>query len=264
MNSVVRTNATERTAVATPDVLGVGLVVSAVVTIASHLVVLDLALDLAGTHLGVDGEGLAGVGAPDLVDVVVPVGAEVGGLDVVVDGGREDSDGLARLVGDTHTSPVAAIGVLLGGHVGADLADSTADKTDSRLSGAILDLKLHAQDQTDEVDVADVGIDDVVGISEFDETPADAGARVLKVGNRRLDQTITVSSVDHEELEVASGEVDTTRAKSDGKNHVESLSLGRERNGEVLLDLNGDLGTLGARVDQLALGTNEDNVSIRV
>jgi hypothetical protein len=256
----------EGAAVASPDVTGSRLSVATVVAIAVHHVAADLAVDVAGTHLGVEDKGLAAVGLPDLVDVRLPVLLErlgVDGRELVV---RENSDGTAELVVDAEISPRVAIGVSLCLEVLADVVDSGGGQTVGNLSwAAVGNAELHSENQTDEIDVADVGVEDkVLGVSELHEAPVEGGAGIREVAERGLDETVTGAGEDHEECEVALAEVDTGGGNGDGKVDLEGLTLGRQGNGDILLDLDWLGGASGAWVEEASVRSQEDDTAVRV
>lgn len=264
MSRVVAAPALERSAVAAPDILSIGLGVRTVVTIAVELVTRHSAVDLARSSLGVDGQRSRRVLAPDLVDIVGPVVLEGRGVELMVQVRRQDTDGSSSRVGNAHGVPGTAISVLLGVEISADLGDSVSDETGCGLGAAVTDSELHTKDHANKVDVADVGVQAVVGVSKLDEAKVDSGVGILKVGDGRLDKTIAIANVHHEELQVALSKVNAAGAEGNGKGEVEGLALGLQRNGKVLGDLDGGLGTTRAGIDQLALSTDEDDVSIRV
>lgn len=97
MDPIVAFDRLERPCCATPDVVGGGLGVRPVVTLAAKVMARHAALDVAGLRLGVDGQGPVGKPRPDLVDVVVPVGTETG-LVRVMQGGK-DAHGATIITG---------------------------------------------------------------------------------------------------------------------------------------------------------------------
>lgn len=261
---VVTAPALERSAVAAPDILSIGLGIGSVVAVAVELVTRDSAVDLSGSRLGVDGQGGGSILTPDLVDVVGPVVAKGRGVELMVQVGRQDTDGSSSRVGNAHGVPGTAVSVLLGLKISADLLDTVSDEAGCGLGAAVSNSELHTEDHANEVDVADVGVQAVVGVGELDEAKVDAGVGVLKVGDGGLDETIAVADVDHEELQGTLSEVDAAGAESNGESEVEGLALGLQGDSKVLSDGDGDSGATRAGVDQLAVGTDEDDVSIRV
>lgn len=255
----------EWSAVAAPDITSSRLGIAAVVAAAVESAAGNLAVDVANA-LGVDGQGVVGVLVPDLVDIGAPVVLESGGVDNVVVVGRESADGSSRRVGNAHGAPWVAIRVTLLDEAIADLADGGRAETLGNLSAAtIVDGQGHAKDHADKVNIADVCVNSQArSVGQLDESPVNARTRIREVGGRRLNQTVTVGNLDHEELEVALREVDSSRSDDNGHSDGNGVALGRQRNGNVAADGNRDTGASGARVDQAAIGGNEHDLVVRV
>lgn len=265
MDGIVTALDGERSAVAAPDIGSRGLGVATVVAAAVESATRDLAVDVASA-LGVDGQGLVGVLVPDLVDIVAPVVLERGRVDGSEVVGREGADGSSRRVGNAHRGPWEAIGVLLLDEAVADLADCAGDETLGSLStAAILDRQLHAENHADKVNIADVcEHSQGIGVGKLDKSPVHTGARIRQVGRRGLDQTVTVGNLDHEELQVTLGEVNSGRRDDDRHGDGNGVALGRQRDGDVAVDGNRDTGASRAGVDQAAIGGNEDDSVVRI
>lgn len=265
VNGIVAALDGEWSAVAAPDVTSSRLGIAAVVAAAVESAAGNLAVDVANA-LGVDGQGVVGVLVPDLVDIGAPVVLESGRVDDVVVVGREGADGSSRRVGNAQGAPWVAIRVALLDEAIADLADSGRAETLGDLSAAaILDRQGHAEDHADKVNIADVCVNSQARcVGKLDESPVNACAGIRQVGRRRLDQTVTVGNLDHEELEIALREVDSGRCDDDRHSDGDGVALGRQRNGDVAVDGNRDSGASGAGVDQAAIGRNEDNPAVRV
>jgi len=265
VDSIVTVLAQEGTRVASPDILGSGLGVAAVVTSASQNVVGNLARNLARVFLGVDSEGVGSILAPDLVDVVIVVVAESTRVNIVVVAWGQHSDRCARRGSNALRGPGTTIRVLLSRKIVADLGDSITTKSLGDLRRATtVDVQGHTEDNSNKINVGDVGIEGLIDVGELDKAPVDVSAGVSEVGSRRLDKTIAVSGVNHEELEGTLREVDSARAHLDGKSYGGGLTLGVQGDGKVGGDGDGRLGTTRAGVDKLSAGSDKDDVAITV
>ena len=266
VNLVVARTDLERTAVAAPDVLGRGLGVAAVVALALECVALDAALDVAGRSLRVDDEVLVAEAVPDLVDVLFVVAGESGRVDVFEGLRRQDAERSAVRMSDAVGGPFLAVTLSLGNEVVADLRYRVTGEANDFLDIAVGSAKVHADDETYEVDEADVAPDDALGCQgEFGESVVETGTGILEVVNGGLDKTVLAAAGDdHEEGEVTLSKVDATRVKSKRESDLVSFALGGKRDGEVVRDLNGGGRTSRTGVDQVAICTDEDDTLIRV
>ena len=170
----VRAGVGERTRVATPDILGGGLVVRELITSASHNIPADSASLL--TELGLSVKRSRGVLSPDGVDVRLPVVGKAGGIEIVVAVGRQDTNDRAVSGGHALLVPGEVIGGGLSTEIRADGVGTARLKTTGNLGRTVVVLHGHTKNQTDKVDVRDVGIERVVGVQgELDETPVNVG-----------------------------------------------------------------------------------------
>lgn len=255
----------KRPAVATPDVIGTWLAVAAVVAIALELAVLDLALDLAGRGLRVDGESVAGIVVPDFVDIRLPVILEAVLVDVAVVAWCQGAEKSSLGVPDAQIGPGEAVFGRLFSQVFANLTECVGVKTSGNLGASIRGAQAHAEDHANKVDVADVRPDSLsFGIGKLDEAPVDTRAGVLEVCRRRLYQAVASRDLDDEEGESAFGEVDASRRDDNGDSYCEGLALCRQRDLDLVADGDGDLGASGAGIQEAAIALDEDDPVLRV
>ena len=267
VNGVVAVLLSERSGVATPDVISGGLGVRAVVTVASQRVAGDLAVDVAGIGLGVDHERSVGEVGPDSIDVWLPVVGEAGviGGDIIL--GSEGTESASVSGSNAHLSPGELVGGGLSAEIVADLLEGAGSETLGELVGAVGVVELHGKDNTDKVDVGDVGVDlEVGGVGKLDEAPGETGGRILGVGGSGLDERVAVVSGNHEEGELTNDKVDTTRDQSNGDVDGGGGTLGTERDGNGLGDVDGSGRAAGGRVDKSAVAAraNEDDLVVGV
>lgn len=118
----------------------------------------------------------------------------------------------------------------------------------------------HAENHANEVDVANVGVDDaLVGVGQLNETPVETGAGILNVGHRRLHNTLTNIGPDNEELEFALAEVHSAGGDGEGQVDGQLLTSSWQGNRNRGVDRHGGFGTPGRRVDGLSIGADENN-----
>ena len=245
----------ERSAVASPDVVGSGLLVGDLVVGAGDLVTVGRA---GSVHVE---SGSLEV-REDLVNISRPVGVEtVGETSIIVR--REDTDDGTVGVSHAHATPGEAIDALLVAEIRADSVGRAGLKTLGGLGGTVVVRELHAKDETDKVDVGDVSVDGTASIDvQLDETPVDVGRGIRRVVGGGLDEAVTVGGGNHGEVEITSSEVDTSGGDGVGQVQVDGLAS-RDINGNAArVNSNGDSRAAGAGVDNGAVTLDEADLVV--